>query len=610
MRERMKKLTLLVFHQEKSQVIEALHDLGVLHIEMKPNPAGEAIEKLEAEKNEWYKAIEILRMHRRDGFHKHRKIRDVHKLRDNLLWYGKEMDKQRAHLEALRREERQLHPWHGFHWENIERLARHGVMVTFYKAPVKEFQAFDTGNLTLEVVDKNKLHVRFVVFTLHEPADIPFDPVELPRKSLDEIYKQKAAITNKIRKLKRVLSSWHFAIPALRAAWEKANDQLHYEMAGQSFEGYAEDKIWALTGWFPTGVSVDVEGFLEREKLTYTIERPNPKDTVPVRLKNKKYTKLYETITKIFQLPNYYEFDLTPFIAVFYPIFFAYCLGDAGYGVVLVLFSIIAAFTFLKNMKSVAALGLVLGVVTTAMGIVKSGSVFGIPVTQHTDIPLFQFLSRYIIVPDDHDYLFNAFNVSLMIGVVQIFTGVITSIVKQISFFGFRYGLKNIGKFLILLSVMVLFLGGMQDMAVFVPYLEAAWVIFVAGIVLVLFFHDPDTPLLRRIGGGFLPLYFIFTGFLGDVLSYIRLFALGAASSILGLVVNQIGMGMMEGAGILGIAGAVLFLVFGHSLNFALATLGAFVHPLRLTFVEFYSNAEFKGGGVPYQPFRKEVMAG
>ncbi len=610
MRERMKKLTLLVFHQEKSQVIEALHDLGVLHIEMKPNPAGEAIEKLEAEKNEWYKAIEILRMHRRDGFHKHRKIRDVHKLRDNLLWYGKEMDKQRAHLEALRREERQLHPWHGFHWENIERLARHGVLVTFYKAPVKEFLAFDTGNLTLEVVNRNKLHVRFVVFTLHEPADIPFDPVELPRKSLDEIYKEKAEITNKIRKLKRVLSSWHFAIPALRAAWEKANDQLHYEMAGQSFEGYAEDKIWALTGWFPTGVSVDVEGFLEREKLTYTIERPNPKDTVPVRLKNKKYTKLYETITKIFQLPNYYEFDLTPFIAVFYPIFFAYCLGDAGYGVVLVLFSIVAAFTFLKNMKSVAALGVVLGVVTTVMGIVKSGSVFGIPLAQHTDIPFFRFLSQYIVVPDDHDYLFNAFNVSLMIGVVQIFTGVITSIVKQVSFFGFKYGLKNIGKFLILLSVMVLFLGGMQDMAVFIPYLDVAWVIFVAGILLVLFFHDPDTPLLRRIGGGFLPLYFIFTGFLGDVLSYIRLFALGAASSILGLVVNQIGLGMMEGAGILGIAGAVLFLVFGHSLNFALATLGAFVHPLRLTFVEFYSNAEFKGGGVPYQPFRKEVMAG
>src|SRR5690606_35424252 len=145
---------------------------------------------------------------------------------------------------------------------------------------------------------------------------------------------------------------------------------------------------------FPTGVSVDVEGFLEREKLTYTIERPNPKDNVPVRLKNKKYTKLYETITKIFQLPNYYEFDLTPFIAVFYPIFFAYCLGDAGYGVVLVLFSIVAAFSFLKNMKSVAVLGVVLGVVTTVMGIVKSGSVFGIPVTQHTDIPLFQFLSR------------------------------------------------------------------------------------------------------------------------------------------------------------------------------------------------------------------------
>src|SRR5690606_8582448 len=112
-----------------------------------------------------------------------------------------------------------------------------------------------------------------------------------------------------------------------------------------------------------------------------------------VILKNRKYPRIFESITKIFQLPNYYEFDLTPFIAVFYPIFFAYCLGDAGYGLVFFLISAIAVFTFLKKIKGVAMLGMVLGTITAIMGIVKSGTLFGIPLTQNTDIPVFNFLA-------------------------------------------------------------------------------------------------------------------------------------------------------------------------------------------------------------------------
>jgi V/A-type H+-transporting ATPase subunit I len=100
-------------------------------------------------------------------------------------------------------------------------------------------------------------------------------------------------------------------------------------------------------------------------------------------------------------------------------------------------------------------------------------------------------------------------------------------------------------------------------------------------------------------------LFFIFTGVLGDVLSYVRLFALGVASSVLGLVVNQIGMQIM-GNEWWGIIIGIVFLIFGHTLNFCIAVLGSFVHPLRLTFVEFYNNAQFKGGGEIYKPLKKE----
>ena len=94
------------------------------------------------------------------------------------------------------------------------------------------------------------------------------------------------------------------------------------------------------------------------------------------------------------------------------------------------------------------------------------------------------------------------------------------------------------------------------------------------------------------------------TGLMGDVLSYIRLFALGLSSAVLGSVFNQMAMQVGE-TGIIGKFFMILILLFGHSLNLALSCLGSFVHPLRLTFVEFYKNSGFAGGGNKYKPFKK-----
>jgi V/A-type H+-transporting ATPase subunit I len=93
---------------------------------------------------------------------------------------------------------------------------------------------------------------------------------------------------------------------------------------------------------------------------------------------------------------------------------------------------------------------------------------------------------------------------------------------------------------------------------------------------------------------------------LGDILSYVRLFALGVTSGVLGLVVNQIGTDMI-GESWYSYVMAILFLIFGHSLNLALAVLGSFIHPLRLTFVEFYNNAQFEGGGKAFESFTKSI---
>jgi len=137
------------------------------------------------------------------------------------------------------------------------------------------------------------------------------------------------------------------------------------------------------------------------------------------------------------------------------------------------------------------------------------------------------------------------------------------------------------------------------DISKFQPYVKYP---LVTGLLLLLLFNNPQKNIMMNILGGLWVLYGVITGFFGDILSYIRLFALGVSSAILGFVINSIGQQFLS----IKIVGPVIFIVFmlaGHALNIALGALSGFVHPLRLTFVEFFNNAGFSGPGMEYKPF-------
>jgi V/A-type H+-transporting ATPase subunit I len=129
-------------------------------------------------------------------------------------------------------------------------------------------------------------------------------------------------------------------------------------------------------------------------------------------------------------------------------------------------------------------------------------------------------------------------------------------------------------------------------------------VMIVSGI-LILLVNNPKRNVLMNFGAGLWDVYVMATGLLGDLLSYLRLFALGVSSAILGMVFNSMAMNMKPDNIILGPIVMILILVFGHSITIFMSALGAFVHPIRLTFVEFYKNAGFTGGGKEYKPFEK-----
>ncbi len=608
MKAAFKKISLLTYHRDREKITSVLQELGVLHLEVDPTFSNQTVEELLLEKSKIEKAIMVVQESTDDqgdipdSSALEERITD--QVVDQILALKRQKDALVQDREVLLKNKQKLEPWGNFHPEKLSKLTQAGVNVTFCVADHDTFNEFDFSQLTYQVVHRGPDQTFFVVLSFGDIPALPFETIELPALALSEAKSELSDLDHKREQINQKTLSYLPYLAPLKKALTQVENEWMLQMVNGSYQPYGEGMILHLSGWYPATMEERLIHYLKREKLPYTVADPAPGDTVPVLLKNPKYPKLFEPVTKIFQLPGYYEMDLTPFIAVFYPILFAYCLGDAGYGLVLLLAATIGVFTFLKDAKGIAVLGIILGLFTTLMGIVKSGSIFGMPLIDPQASPFLQYLARFVVIPDDRGVVFNAFNVALMIGVVQILTGIIISITNKIRYHSLVASLSQVGKLLIVICLIWIFLADMQGNMALQPYEPVRKIGLGLGVLLVLFFHDLKLPILSRIGSGILPLFFILTGILGDVLSYVRLFALGVASSVLGLVVNQIGMQMMGDAWWSVILG-VLFLLLGHSLNFALAALGAFVHPLRLTFVEFYNNAQFEGGGVAYRPFRK-----
>jgi V/A-type H+/Na+-transporting ATPase subunit I len=191
-----------------------------------------------------------------------------------------------------------------------------------------------------------------------------------------------------------------------------------------------------------------------------------------------------------------------------------------------------------------------------------------------------------------------AFNVALILGLAQMLFGLAVQTVNRYKQYGFQYALPTVGWIILLLSILDLALLKQTG-------LVSTWTAW-TGVGMIVLFSDPKAGILGRIGKGLWDLYGI-TGFFGDLLSYIRLFALGISSAILGFVVNDIALQIKGVAPIIGPILFVVFLIVGHGANLLIASLGAFVHPMRLTFVEFYKNAGFEGGGKAYTPFARRI---
>jgi V/A-type H+-transporting ATPase subunit I len=592
----MYKYGFFVYHQEYADFLNDIQQLGVLHVVEREHEGGFEIMQKSVLVNRIEKMIQFLE--KRNPVPKKLTIpKDASAIVDEIAQKQELLENLNQELEAWRKERQKVIPWGDFSTELIQKLKIMDLNVRFFMISKKKFTSQFQENYHAELISENE---RFVYFILIEQGQneliIDAEEMVIPEHSVSELEKYISTVENKIQELNNDFDSLAAsAIHILKTEKEQIQTALEFDQVILNTQKEFGDQLMILEGWVPSTMKMQIDEYLEKKHIIFISEKATPKDKAPILLQNGRFSKLFEPIGKIFSLPAYYELDLTVFFAPFFMLFFGFCLGDAGYGLLFLIGAGLYKLTAPNAIKPYLTLIQYLGMAAILFGIV-SGTLFGINLIE-TDITLTSKIRSLFLKPA------SMFNLALLLGAVQIIFGMCLKAANQIKQYGFVYGLGTFGWLFIILGCVVYLV--LTNQKIIESNKLILYSILLVGGFFILFFSDPEAGIFIRFGKGIWDIYSTVTGIFGDLLSYIRLFAIGLSSSILGYVINDIGLTILHASPVIGPVMFTIFLLVGHTLNIMISTLGSFVHPMRLTFVEFYKNAGFIGGGKEYKPFLK-----
>ena len=583
---KMKKYTFLVFHRDYEAFLEQLRSLGVVHITEKASGTAE-----DATLQSLLQQADRLRKTIAQG------------APDQLL---QEKANVESRIAATEKEAQAMAVWGDFSAKTIEKLQQAGYSLRFFVCPQKKFDA-EWG--TEVAVEKGQVYF-VVVEKAGEETELS-EELQAYATELTISKKSSAALLQDVEGLKGLLAAQNARIelwqkeqlPAVDQEYKETLQQIDWQRVTLNTDTVAEGALKVVEGFCPIDQTAALDTMLQEQDIYFQAEDPTEEDNTPIKLRNNWFTRMFECFTGMYGMPTYGEFDPTPILAPFYLLFFAMCMGDAGYGLVLIAFGLLVHYKKL-NISMFEGLGPIittLGVGTAVVGLFL-GTFFGIPLAQVDWYP--EVLKSVIIQGKVMGYDAQMV-LAICIGVFHICLAMVVKAICYTKRFGFKENISTWGWLLLVV-------GGLSALILLMLFNAPAevtkWTLIgIAGVSAlgIYIFNKPGRNPLLNIGAGLWDTYNMATGLLGDVLSYVRLYALGLAGGMLGGAFNDLGLMVLGENPTWQWVGFVLILLIGHVLNVAMSALGAFVHPLRLTFVEYFKNSGYEGKGVAYQPFKE-----
>lgn len=469
---------------------------------------------------------------------------------------------------------------------------------------VEEMSDYETTHY--EVVGEDKDNAYVVVISYGDEAEevkeslrnTSFSKVTLagdkkPSQEIIMLEDKISSLDEEIEVMDKALELAVVNLSDLQVMYEYLNNKKLRIAAAENF--LVTDQVNVIKGYVPTG---KIEEFDQKLKDTlgniYYIqmkEAEREDRNIPILLENSNFVKPFESLTEMYALPRYDEVDPTPLLAPFYLIFFGMMAADVGYGIIMLLgtFLVLKYFNLSEKTKGFIKFFYYLSFSVLIWGFLY-GSFFG------GIIPL-----KGLFEPaTDYNTLLI---LSIIFGLIHIYYGLALKAYIAIRDKKYMDALFDVGFWYVALTGAIVYLLNMVMDLPEVVKTASFWVMIGGMVGIVLTGGRDANGAVGKVGGGLYSLYGI-TGYVGDFVSYSRLMALGLAGGFIAGAVNMMA-GMVSGSGPIGFVAAIVIFIFGQTFNLGLSFLGAYVHSIRLIFVEFFSKF-YEGGGKKFKDFRSK----
>jgi len=602
--EKMKMVHVITSASAKEEMLKGLQDIGVMHLAEKQGADRLVTDRFQSISN----AAAALKSHI-DPKHKNQAAALSDEEFAGVYREVRGTIERKASLEqeitSSKNEINRIEPWGNFDPSDISYLRAHGYDFHFYRVAEKDYPELAASD-KIHVFRLGNIDKAVAVAVLGMlPPSVQGTEFALPEKSLTELTQDIAAAEEGIRQCDSELSADAKYYEAFRSQQKRALNAMKYSEADATLKS-DDDFAW-ISGYIPEADIDKFKAMADEKNCAYSIEDVDEEDIqIPTKLRYNKVSKLIKPIYDILEIqPGYREQDVSLWFFLFFILFFAMIIGDGGYGI-LILAATIALHVKSKKLTDATFLLYVLSIGTIVWGAV-TGTWFGvesamnIPFLKSLVIPSIATYPEYFGVTSTETQ-FTIMKFSLSVGVVQLVLGRILAIKKKLAEKDLSL-IAEIGWMVASISMYMLALNLVigEDIN-----LKPVFIGIGAAFVTVILFGgmSPGTSFGQSVKSG---LGGAFTTFLdtiscfSNVMSYIRLFAVGMAGVAISQSFNDIG-GSMHGP--LLIAGIIIILL-GHALNIAMCFLSVAVHGVRLNLLEFSGQAGIEWAGIKYDPFKE-----
>ncbi|WP_299526838.1 hypothetical protein [Winogradskyella sp.] len=596
---RMKEILLFTSAHSVDATIQKIGELGVVDIKEVNPPSGDIIERCLQDIDDTHQALSILEQHELTDKANNDVIdtngKDPKRIVGRLV--KSKIVKQNIYktLEDVNSQLEFFDTWgKKFHQRELDYLKEKGIFVRLYMLSKSQLKTLPKDRVTVTFTEKEG-KIPLALFSQNAKARLNFKEVaipDMPYSALQDIKKRKErqleqveVFLNEMKGFEELLSDYsHFL-----------NDRLNSETALDSM-GDIEGKVKFLRGYLPKDALDGFTSVAKKEHWGYSITEPTNMDEVPVYIKNPKWISIINPMMKFIDIvPGYKEIDVSIYFLVAFALFFAMLVGDAGYGVIFLILAII----FRKKMASqLRALIFVLSGSTIIWGVL-SGTYFG--AEQIAQLPFLKDLVIPNIASFGVDNINFMMHLSFLIGAIHL------TVAHGIRVFQFINSIKALSEVGWIALVWGLFFIT-EQLVLGNP--APSWYnwLFIVGATLVALFSKESNSFFKSMGASIanLPLSLI-SGF-SDIVSYVRLFAVGMATAAVAASFNNMALpDGIAGMGILDFVMAAVALLLGHTLNIALALMAVMVHGIRLNMLEFAGHLGVQFSGEAYKPFKLMV---